>query len=319
MICLLTRSQLDAAAYDRCVAGSPDRIIYAFSWYLDAVSPDWQVLVLNEYEAVMPLPVRTRYGINGVVQPLFCHQLGVFSANEPTPPDRLKAFLTEAGRHFRYISSYQFHAANTAMLPRQPEFTGRTNHVLDLREPYETLRSRYSRGRRHHLKRPPQPPEWTLTDTTDIGPLFDLFLQYNTRGIGRVDPTAGPVLHRLTSALLERRCARIRVAQRNGRIEAGSLLVIDQRRIIHLFCAASPDGRRSNARMFILDELVREFAGQHRLLDFESPEAEPLARFNQEFGAVAEPYARWTRNQLPAAIQWLHRLKTTIHRTFYPR
>ncbi|WP_234734942.1 GNAT family N-acetyltransferase [Tellurirhabdus bombi] len=314
----LTRTQIDDDAYDRCVAASPERMIYAFSWYLDIVSPGWEVLVEGDYEAVMPLPVRRRYGVKALIQPLFCHQLGVFTAEKPTDATRLYAFLQTLSRHIRYAPSYQLHTGNEKVLSAASPFTESlhvrplTNHVLRLEEPYTLLAAQYSRDRRLNLRRGLQ-ADWTYSDTDDIEPLIAHFQSYNTGGIGRVASNAYPMLRQLVRTLLERGHARLRVAHRQGAVEAGCLLVTDVNRVIHLFCAASPAGRKGNARTVILDGFIQEYAGKPMLFDFESPEVESLASFNQSFGAVNEAFVRVSYSQLPGAIQWMHKLKKRLH------
>ncbi|WP_138989420.1 GNAT family N-acetyltransferase [Larkinella sp. C7] len=319
MVRLLSRQHIDDAAYDRCVALSPQRLVYAFSWYLDVVSPGWELLVEGDYERVMPLPVRNRYGVKSVIQPLFCHQLGVFSARETPDAAVLSRFLDALQHHIRYTPSYQLHAANApALAGESVQLIPMTNHVLHLQKPYAALAKRYSKGQKYNLKHGLQ-QEWTFVDTSDIQPLIDLFRKYNTAGIGRVAPQAYDQLRQLVAVLQNRQQVTIRVAMQNGRIEAGCLLVTDVNRIIHLFCAASPEGRRGNARTVILDQFIREYAGQPLCFDFESPEVESLAAFNRGFGAESEPYVRLVSNQLPDSVRFLHRLKQWLQQTLFPR
>jgi len=312
----LTRSQINDEAYDRCIAFSPQRIPYAFSWYQDAVSPGWELLIQGDYERVMPLPVRWRYGIKAVIQPLFCHQLGVFAAHETPGAASVLQFIQALGRAVRYIPSYQFHAANTPFLLTSPgTVLPLTNHVLDLRQSYERIAAGYSKTRRKNIRRAFHSAEWAFEDIGDIEPLISLFREHNTATIGRVAPAAYPTLRRLAQALAQRGQLRIRVAKREGRIEAGNLLVLDQDRLIHLFCAASPVGRAGNARAVIVDQFLREYAGKPLLFDFESPEVENMVTFNTRFGAVPELYARLSGNRLPGALQWLHHVKKNIQQT----
>ena len=65
MIRYLTENEIDFKKYDQCIANALNSRIYAYSWYLDIVADkNWDVLVLNDYEAVMPMPKRKRYFIN---------------------------------------------------------------------------------------------------------------------------------------------------------------------------------------------------------------------------------------------------------------
>lgn len=71
MIHCIKRKDLDIDKYDACIAASVQFRIYAFSWYLDAVSENWEVLILNDYEAVMPLPWKQKYFLKYITQPFF--------------------------------------------------------------------------------------------------------------------------------------------------------------------------------------------------------------------------------------------------------
>src|SRR3990172_7490113 len=80
MITYLKHSEIDKPKWDKCIQNSSNGLIYAYSWYLDFVSPNWQALVRGDYEYVMPLTCKKKYGINYLHQPFFAQQLGVFSS-----------------------------------------------------------------------------------------------------------------------------------------------------------------------------------------------------------------------------------------------
>ncbi|WP_297814294.1 hypothetical protein [uncultured Polaribacter sp.] len=84
MIQYIKRKDLDILKYDACIENSVQSRIYGFSWYLDIVADHWDVLVLDDYEAVMPIPWKSKYGIKYIGQPYFCQQLGVFSKERLT-------------------------------------------------------------------------------------------------------------------------------------------------------------------------------------------------------------------------------------------
>ena len=43
--------------YDKCIGDSPNGLIYALSWYMDIVSPGWEILTTEDHSSVMPLPL----------------------------------------------------------------------------------------------------------------------------------------------------------------------------------------------------------------------------------------------------------------------
>jgi hypothetical protein len=61
MIKYITRVDLDVKKYDDCIEKSKNTRIYAYSFYLDIVTNSWDVLVLNDYEYVMPITWNRKY------------------------------------------------------------------------------------------------------------------------------------------------------------------------------------------------------------------------------------------------------------------
>lgn len=306
MIKILSRSQLDPAAWDACVAASPQRIVYGYSWYLDSVlsAPDWkwvgivQADEVGQYQTVMPVPLR-RKSIAGVSyewvvhQPFFCQFLAVFSRNELADLQPFYALMTQ---QFRYGSVY---CIRHPVIP--PFLTDcvvqQTTHVLDLSVGYETLHQHYTRDRKLNLRRAGA-TNWKLLTSTDPEPLLTLFRDHHADAIdGSIADWAYAMFRNLFTELTKRGMARLRYAVCNGRIEAGALFVQEGNRIIYLFNAASAIGRRGNARTLLIDQLIREKAGQALIFDFESPIKPSICAFYQSFGAAEESFwsLRWNR------------------------
>jgi len=82
MIHYVKREDLEVTKYNDCIENSIQSRIYAFSWYLDIVADNWDVLVEDDYTAVMPVPWKQKYFIKYVTQPFFCQQLGVFATHK---------------------------------------------------------------------------------------------------------------------------------------------------------------------------------------------------------------------------------------------
>ncbi len=305
---LVTRHRINDAAWDACVAASPNRLLYACSWYLDAVTSapgwSWCGLVIDGqqggYLAVMPVPLRRKRGRNVVHQPLFCQVLGIFSP-APIDPEPFFAAMQQRFRYGSVLHSQQVPDAPSLRLQLRPLHT----HLLDLSVDYKTIRQHYSRDRKLNLRRA-EAANWIVTDSDEIEPLIQLFQENHAAGIPNgVAPWAYTLLRRLFAELQKRTLVTLRYTLNDGIIEAGALFVRDGNRLIYLFNAASPTGRRGNARTLLIDQVIRENAGHTLMLDFESPEKSSVAQFYESFGAVALPfwglrYSRltWVERQL---------------------
>ena len=311
---LIPRAQLDTELWDACVAASAGPVLYAYSWYLDAVLPapmwQWAGLVLRDesdhYQAVMPIPLR-RKTVAGIPyawvvhQPFFCQFLGVFCRDSlvDTGP-----FFQQVVEQFRYSSS---------LCVRQKPYTrslfdtvrSGSTQMLDLSIGYSALYRHYTADRRANLRRATN-VHWDVVDSNDLEPLLALFRDNHAETIdGGVADWAYAILRNLVSELKKRGLVTLRYALINGQIEAGALFVQQGDRIVYLFNAASESGRRGNARTLLIDQLLREKAGQPLIFDFESPAKKTVRDFYRSFGAMESPLwtIRWNRlNPLEKAL-----------------
>ncbi|WEK35446.1 MAG: GNAT family N-acetyltransferase [Candidatus Pseudobacter hemicellulosilyticus] len=95
------RDQLDSQRWDQCIDNAGNGNVYAYSGYLDGMAQNWDALVLNDYEAVMPLTWNRKWGIPYLYQPAFTAAAGVFGNG--ITGTVLQAFLLAIPRKFRLI------------------------------------------------------------------------------------------------------------------------------------------------------------------------------------------------------------------------
>lgn len=74
----LSHNQIDFAKWDQVVLSSSLPLVFAHSYYLNATCPNWDALVLGDYESIFPLTYKTKFGLNYLPQPPFTSQLGTF-------------------------------------------------------------------------------------------------------------------------------------------------------------------------------------------------------------------------------------------------
>ena len=74
----LRHEEIDKEKWDRCIDNAPNGLIYAYSYYLDAMSTHWDGIVSGDYQSVFPLTWNKKYGIKYLYQPFLTAQLGIF-------------------------------------------------------------------------------------------------------------------------------------------------------------------------------------------------------------------------------------------------
>ena len=287
------RHEIDTARWDACIARAANSLLYGFHFYLDHMAAhQWDALILGDYEAVMPLTWRRKYGIKYLYQPPFTQQSGIFSA-QPLPSGLIEAFLQTTRKHFRFAEIFLHHA--NAL----PAFEPHTNYILSLDASYPQLAANYKKDLVRNLRLAARSP---LVYSTS--PDLDLTLESYRTEYGTRTPHVRSDDYARFAALCRLCRARDQLVLRaattpGGEILSTALLLRDQNRLYLLQSTTPAAGRRHEANHYLLDQLVQEWAGSGLTLDFEGSELPGVARFYKNFGGKDQPYYFYRYNRLP--------------------
>ncbi|OWY24819.1 hypothetical protein C7N43_21410 [Sphingobacteriales bacterium UPWRP_1] len=298
----LGHHQIDRKKWDNCILQAANSLPYAFSWYLDIVSPEWEALVAGNYEAVMPLTRKTKYTIAYLYKPLWAQQLGVFSGQMPNA-ETVNHFLQAIPSRFRLVQ-YTLNEANGTQITVLPH-TERVNHLLPLNQPYRQLYSAFNQNTRRNLKKALQQP-YTLHNNIAPPEIIDLYRNTAGKKLPQIQPQHYLQMERIIYQSLHRHAGLLYgVYNQANQLHAAAFFLHTGGRIINLFPATSDEGRTGGAMFLLLNHVIQQFAGTSALLDFEGSVSPSVSQFYRGFGAVPVTYCQVQRNTLPLPFKWL--------------
>ena len=281
MICLLKRNQIDEEKYNHCIANALQSRIYAYSWYLDVVADNWNVLILGDYEAVMPLPIHSKLGIKFISQPFFTQQLGVFSKEELSK-NRFLEFLKNIPKKFLKIA-LQFNSENTFL---KENVIQKNNYILPLNNKYDLLYKNFSKGRKHAVQQALKND--LLINEISFFELLELSKKhYSFKEISEVEYEK---LTLLVEVLKEKNKAKTLGVKVDGKLIGGAVFLIDAKRIVYLFSAVSNVGKEKQVASLLLHSMIEAYANTTKIVDFEGSQISGVAAFFKSFGAQKETY-----------------------------
>jgi len=294
MIQYLTHNSIDRAKWDETVTSSG--LIYPQSWYLDIVHPYWEALVLDDYEAVMPLTGGKKFGVRYLYQPFFVQQLGVFS-KFPTSFENHDDFLKAIPSRFRF-AEIRLNEQN-AFVENAQIFGWHRNVVLDLNRDYDTIRAHYHSNTKRNLSKA-ESHDLQLVDNADLKQIVVLFRDNRGASIGIWGEAEYATLINLGEASIRRGAAFTLGVTENGSDEllCGALFMKTDKRVIFLFSGNSAAGKERQAMTFLLDRVIQKYVHQPMIFDFEGSDDDNLARFYLGFGGEERPYPSYTFNNL---------------------
>ncbi len=293
MIVYHKNNEIDREQWDNCIRNTPGAKPYAYSWYLDIMSPGWQALVDDDYDSVFPLPGSSRFGIQYVATPVFLQQLGSFSPEEP--------YDKAIGEFLEFIPAF-FKLVDLCIKEKIDapgyKITEKVNFELDLSKPYETIYNNFSKHCKRNIESSAKKsPELT----TDITPdeLIDLFIQNKGKEINGIKPRDYQHLKNLMNfCIINKKGRLIGVREGRKRLIFGVFLVEIRGHKTILFVVNTPKSRDRRVGYFLVNELIRNHSSSRTILDFAGSSIPSIASFFESFGSTAVPFYRIYRNKL---------------------
>lgn len=303
MIKYLTHDQIDKRVWDETIARSYNRLMYGYSWYLDEVCDRWDALVQNDYEAVMPLPVRKKYGQAYVYHPFFAQQLGVFSTNYLSG-FTVDKFVTAVPDKFRVVD-VQLNAACDPEDFLNHNTGERRNHVLNLSPAYQEIAAAYNENTKRNIAKAKK-EKLATEKITDIDAAINFYITHNGHRSPEVKPADYARFKRAMLEAWQRSMLTILCVKESNTVLATGIFGIDAgNRAIYLMGTSSAEGKNKGAMHLLMDEFIQQHCGKIQLLDFEGSDIDGIARFYKGFGAVEQPYYHYFQNRLPFYLRWL--------------
>ena len=288
MIHFLRHSEIDKRKWDSCIEKSCNGLVYAFSWYLDVVSPGWEAIADTDYNAVMPLPVKSKFGLRYIVQPVFTQQLGVFSIEKPS-----ETYITEClnyipKKYFRQV----FNLNTVNVLPPSRRIMNRTNFELDLNNDYRVIHNNFNENTQRNIRKA-RGSGVLLEKSEDV----DLFMdQYFILAKEKPNQFGLQKLRAIVTTSLDKEKGKIIFARNTeGLIIAGVFFLNDMGRIIYVTSFTTAEGQDKSSMFLIMDEMISKYAGSPYILDFEGSMIPGVARFFAGFGAQAKIYQQYRK------------------------
>ena len=270
--------------------------IYAYSWYLNVVHPDWEALVEDDYQAVMPLTGGKKFGVQYLYQPYFVQQLGIFS-KQSLSPEKMTEFLNAIPKKFRFCE-IRMNEGNVFEENIQGVDYHR-NALLDLNRSYEEIHANYHQNTKRNLAKAEAN---NLQIINSVIPFHVVALFRDNRGalLDKWGDAEYKVMTRLATVAQKRDHAFIfGVTEKGvGELLSAAIFMKANNRITFLFSGLKQEGKDKQAMTYLLDYVIQKYANQPLVFDFEGSDDDNLARFYLGFGGEEVKYPSYTFNKL---------------------
>lgn len=279
-------------------------MVYALSFYLDKIATQWDALVLNNYEAVMPLTHNRKYGITYLYQPFFAASLGVFG--NKISNNLLLLFLQSIPKKFRYWD-IDLNQANLIINAEKLHYTitTRVNYFLPLQSDYQHIRQGYKRLATRMIKRSADNGITIHKNVLPVEVIAFYQKQYRHAHAGVPAYAYQRLQAAAQAAYAQGKAVALLAKWPDGQVAAAYMVLADDRYIYSVIGGSTDTGKAAGAFYLLTDAAIKNFAGSNRVFRFEGSDIAGIAFFNAQFGAEPVHYQHLKVNRLPFPLNLL--------------
>ena len=283
MIKRITRKKLDVEKYTNCLNNAINYRIYAEYWYLDAlVGDNWDCYILNDYEAVMPLPYTKKLGIKFITQPIYCQQLGVFH-NQNFSRNNFQKF--EKKLHRNLVRGYSFNEENTEMY--EPKGKLKVNFILDLNKPYSEISDNYTSKRNKELRRTSR-MNLVINEVNNLQNFQLLKDKYEYIYTHKLEKKYISIFEKI---LKNGQLNVFDIFSKEQVLIGSQAMLFSKNRIICLSFARNKEEDKHNTSAYILDYIIKSNAEKNLIFDFEGSSLPAVAKFMEGYSPQKKCYS----------------------------
>jgi len=298
-ISILPADQIDVSKWKVCIENNKG-LMYSGTDYLNQMTDQWCGVVINDYQSVMPLPYRKKWGITYLYTPSFTQQLGL--TGNYTENEWNAIFHTISG--FAKYGDYFLNHLNKPKL-NLGNFTGRNNFIISLSRSYEEIYTGYSTNFKRILKKQTSFSYQIKESVVESIQMHQQLIQPQTKKVTHLD------YQHLTALCIQmmqkRKCICRNITDDQNNILSTAILLKDTYRLYNLLNVTTTEGKTLFANHFLMNGIIKEFASSGLTLDLEGSEIPGVKEFYEKMGATNQPYYHWHFNQLPFPISLLKR------------
>lgn len=296
---ILPSNKIDISKWDNCIHNSSNALVYATSSYLNYLTDNWHGIVVNDYDCVMPIPWRRKFGTRYTYDVPFMQQLGWFNAKSMNDDADLIQILFS----FCKYGDYAFNYNNNILINN---VFASTNYIVNLSESYEALIKRYNTDLTNNLKKAYK--QELIYSNGDYNTAIDLYKDLYHQKTPQVLNSDFENFKKLCAHLWQSNNVIVRnVVNPKNELLATTLLLKDERRLYNLMNSTTQQGRKTEANHFLFDSIFKEFSQTNLVFDFEGSDIPGIKNFYEKFGAINQPYYKLHFNHLPFPLNILKR------------
>ncbi len=300
----IPRNSIDDDKWNRCITEAANGLLYSKTYYLDAITHQWNGLVMGDYAAVMPLPVKKKWGVSYTHQVYYAQFLGITGGN--LTDEIVLQFLQSIPTHYRWIDMdlNEKNVLEDYSLVPGLNFKHRHNYHLSLKGSCHEISKQYSALCRRKIKLSErQGIQYSSESNYDAAVKF--FIAHYNQQLNVPELYYQKFLWAVKALDAHNEVTLYTAAGSSGQLYAFIILGRDKHNLYLMMGGSDDEGKKRGAYYGLVNYIIEKYAASGKTLRFEGSDKPGIAFFNRQFGAEAHLYPQIKINRLPLLVKFL--------------
>ncbi|MBC7651008.1 MAG: hypothetical protein H7101_04600 [Deinococcales bacterium] len=283
-ITILPSHKIDVTKWDDCVAKAAYQNIFMYTWALNALCDNWDGLIVNDYEAVLPLPWRKKWTLKYMHHVPYLAKLSLMAKENITVDSQLIATYLRKRLWFINFDIVNIYLEKWIVKKR-------CNYYIPLERTYDNLYNHFTKECQKNIKKSIS-RGCSLVQATSIEKVVKIYdLAYGNLHEKQTNRNYIKIINFAKYALSIGKASIWEVQNiANKETLLAAIVLEDKGRLYYWLAAPTASGRQCRASYFFINELIKMNANSNKILDFEGSDIKEVAHFYQQFAPETEWY-----------------------------
>jgi hypothetical protein len=288
----LENKEINKTKWDSLVDKYAKGFPYAYSWYLDSVCDNWNIIIYKDYKAGFAFQINKKMGLPYSLNPFLVQQLGFLGGTNEIFSNMINE-IKKRVFHFHYHLYFfnQFDKYINRVAP---------NNELILDKSYNELSSKFKTNTKRNLKKASNNKLSVTIETHFHQVNIDFINKFSKI---KFDKNRLNKFKRLMTNSENNNALEIYSVIHDNQLISMVIFIKNIKRSVYLMSVSNPLGKELKANFLIVDKYIENNADTNIILDFEGSSINGIARFYQGFGAKENNYQIIKNNSFKNSIQ----------------
>ncbi len=295
----IQHQDIDFKKWDQTILDSETPFVFAQSFYLNATCPQWDALIIGDYESVFPLTHKTKFGFTYLPQPPFTSQLGAFGKVNLEIEQLFFNYITQ---HYKLID-IELNISNKIT----SEFiTPKNTYILNYKSEYK-----FNQNTKRNINKAIENGFVVeRVEDKDVLPLSQKYLNPFLEGEVNLTKATVDLLDDLLKNSIESKTLyTFKVLDKHQTIKALGHFICNGKHALYLKGTNFDKADNSGSMHLLMKHAIEFFADRSTFFDFGGGSTQGLANFYMGFGGEVCTYSFLQVNRLPWLIKFIKNKK----------